>query len=93
VISRISRRSFFVSQVFIDPRQQGRGLGRRLLLSAVNALARIDPTAHLGLTVTRANRIAYEWYLRFGFEDIVPHYAFIRPRPRLSQKIEPQRRI
>ena len=81
LISRISRKSFFVSQVFVDPRHQGRGLGRRLLLSAVNTLTRIDPAAHLGLTVTLANRPAYEWYLRFGFEDIVPHYAFIRPAP------------
>jgi ribosomal protein S18 acetylase RimI-like enzyme len=81
VVSRISRKSFFVSQVFVDPRHQGRGLGRRLLLAALNALARLEPQAHLALTVTLTNQSAYEWYRRFGFEDVISHYAFVRPAP------------
>jgi ribosomal protein S18 acetylase RimI-like enzyme len=78
VVSRISRGSFFVSQVFVHPRYQGQGIGRVLVGAVVDALARRQPGVRLSLTVSRENRRAYDWYIRLGFADLLPHYAFMK---------------
>ncbi|HOT01867.1 MAG TPA: N-acetyltransferase [Acidobacteriota bacterium] len=78
VVSRISKGSFFISQVFVHPRYQGQGIGRVLVGAVVNALARRHPGAGLSLTVSRDNTRAYDWYRRLGFADRLPHYAFMK---------------
>lgn len=78
VVTRISKGNFFVAQVFVHPRYQGRGVGQQLLGGAMTAIARQDPSARLALTVTLANRRAYEWYRRAGFEDVIPHFSFMK---------------
>jgi|GEM_PF-980824 len=78
VVTRISKGNYFVAQVFVHPRCQGLGIGQRLLGGAMAAIARQDPDAQLALTVTLANRRAYEWYLRAGFKDVIPHFSFMK---------------
>ncbi|MBN2430199.1 MAG: GNAT family N-acetyltransferase [Acidobacteria bacterium] len=81
VVSRISERSFFVSQIFIHPRQQKKGYGRYLLYACIDRIARRAPGAHLALTVTRDNTKAMDWYERIGFTEVTPNFSFMRPPP------------
>jgi GNAT superfamily N-acetyltransferase len=78
VVSRISERSFFISQIFIHPSLQKKGFGRYLLLSCMERIARRVPGAHLALTVTRENEKAVRWYERIGFEEVSPNFSFMR---------------
>lgn len=78
LVSRISRRSYYVSQVFVHPKYQAQGIGRFLMRSVIDAVARKEPGVHLALTVTAENSLAYRWYARIGFQDILPHYSFTR---------------
>jgi len=79
VVSRISDRSFFISQIFIHPRQQKKGFGRYLLAACIHRIARREPGAHLALTVTRDNTRAMDWYERTGFQEVTSNFSFMRP--------------
>ncbi len=62
----------YPSHLHIDllPRAQGRGYGRRMLeLVMAQLRKRGSPGAHLGVSV--ANTLAFGFYLRLGFEELI----------------------
>lgn len=78
VVSRISDRCNFISQIFTHPAHQGLGVGRFLLRSTIGAIRTRTPHRHLALTVTCGNERAVRWYERAGFREIIPSYSFVR---------------
>ncbi len=64
---RISEAAGMIPQIAVVPSRQGLGLGNALIGRALAALKTLGiQTA--GLTVTAANRRAFEWYQRLGFK-------------------------
>ena len=64
--SRISASAGMIPQISIHPRYQGQGLGMALLQRALHQF-RSHGLRTVGLTVTKKNCRAFEWYQRLGF--------------------------
>jgi ribosomal protein S18 acetylase RimI-like enzyme len=77
----------FVTELFVEPRRRGRGLGARLLEALVSALGAAGAgAAHL--LVWPDNRIARRLYERAGF-TVVPRVVMTRRLP--SRRSGPRR--
>lgn len=64
--SRISGSAGMIPQIAIHPTHQGRGLGGSLMDRALGQFRALGLRT-VGLTVTKKNRRAFEWYQRLGF--------------------------
>ncbi len=64
--SRISGSGGMIPQIAIHPAYQGRGLGGLLMGRALDQFRALGMRT-VGLTVTKKNRRAFEWYQRLGF--------------------------
>lgn len=75
--SRVAPGVAHVTQLCVEPRCQGRGLGRRLMEAA---LARLAASGYRGvsLTVTAENQAAVGLYRRLGFDVLKGFAAFAR---------------
>ncbi|MBP7866915.1 MAG: GNAT family N-acetyltransferase [Acidobacteria bacterium] len=78
VVTEISDRSCFIPQVFVEPPNQGGGIGRALLGRALASVEAHHGRRHAALTVTTANGPARRWYERLGFETVRNLLAFSR---------------
>ncbi len=66
ISSRISASAGMIPQIAIHPAHQGRGLGAVLMDRALDRQKALGLRS-AGLTVTKKNRRAFEWYQRLGF--------------------------
>ncbi len=64
--SRISSSSGMISQIAIHPSHQGCSLGKSLIHKSFQHLKSLGFST-VSLTVTKKNRLAFEWYQRLGF--------------------------
>lgn len=83
--SHLSRTNGHVCQVSVRPEAQGRGVGRLLMASAIEAFRRQGLTS-ASLSVTVDNRGAYRLYERLGFgvrREFGAH-AWVRPPARIE---------
>ncbi len=67
LVSRISATAGMIPQISIHPRYQGRGLGMALMERALQRF-RVGGFRTVGLTVTKKNCRALDWYQRLGFK-------------------------
>jgi ribosomal protein S18 acetylase RimI-like enzyme len=79
ISSKIATSSGMVPQIAIDPDYQGRGLGNSLMRRALTSMQAVGMRS-VGLTVTKKNRRAFEWYQRLGFKLRKEFGAFVWDR-------------
>jgi len=79
ISSKIASSSGMIPQIAIDPDYQGRGLGELLMRRALASLHALGMRS-VGLTVTKKNRRAFEWYQRLGFKLRKEFGAFVWDR-------------
>lgn len=79
ISSRISSRAGMIPQISILPAYQGLGIGNVLMHRALSYFASIGFLT-VGLTVTKKNRRAFEWYQRVGFRIKKEFGAYIWER-------------
>lgn len=75
--SQVARGIAHITQICVRRQWQGRGLGRRLLETALQCLA-AKRYRGVSLTVTAENRVAVGLYRRLGFEVTKEFVAFAR---------------
>jgi len=76
ISSRIASCAGMIPQIAIDPAHQGRGVGDALMKRALASM-QASGIRSVGLTVTKKNRRAYEWYQRLGFRLRKEFGAFV----------------
>ncbi len=79
ITSRISPSGGMIPQIAIHPASQGQGLGNVLMLRALDYLKNAGYLT-VGLTVTKNNRRAFEWYQRLGFRIRKEFSAYVWTR-------------
>lgn len=67
IFCRISSRAGMIPQIAVHPSCQGRGLGNILVGRSLERIKSLG-FCTVGLTVTKKNRRAFEWYQRLGFK-------------------------
>jgi len=72
--SAVSARVAHITQLCIDPKAQGAGLGRRMVVTAINNVRRDFEC--VTLTVTTSNTRAIRLYQSCGFRDLAEFPAF-----------------
>jgi ribosomal protein S18 acetylase RimI-like enzyme len=77
--SRISDGAAMIPQIAVHPLHQGRGLGNSLMRRALSRLKALEFST-VGLTVTKENRRAYDWYHRLGFKPRKDFGAYVWQR-------------
>ncbi len=80
ISSRISGSAGMIPQIAIHPAHQGRGLGSALMDGALEQFRALGLQT-VGLTVTKKNRRAFEWYQRLGFRIKKEFGAYVWERP------------
>jgi GNAT superfamily N-acetyltransferase len=75
---------WFLAQLFVDPAQQGRGIGNELLKLTLEH-ARKSGAAHKALITFAFNRVSQGLYLRHGLFPKVPIYFFDTARERVME--------
>ncbi|MCS6951331.1 MAG: GNAT family N-acetyltransferase [Bryobacterales bacterium] len=78
--SRLSAEAGHITQICVDPRFQGLGVGYELLRRSLRALA-ARGCQRITLSVTTANRAAVALYERVGFETVREFAACVWERP------------
>jgi ribosomal protein S18 acetylase RimI-like enzyme len=73
---------WFLAQLFVDPAQQGRGIGNKLLKLALEH-ARKSGAAHKALITFTFNRVSQGLYIRHGLFPKMPIYFFDAARERV----------
>ena len=83
---------WFLAQLFVDPAQQGRGIGNELLKRTLEH-ARKSGATHKVLITFTFNRVSQGLYMRHGLYPKMPIYFFDAPRQRLAEGLpEPRLR-
>jgi ribosomal protein S18 acetylase RimI-like enzyme len=73
---------WFLAQLFVDPAQQGRGIGNELLKRTLEH-ARKSGAAHKALITFTFNRVSQGLYIRHGLFPKMPIYFFGAPREKV----------
>ena len=73
---------WFLAQLFVDPAQQGRGIGNELIKLALEH-ARKSGAAHKALITFTFNRVSQGLYMRHGLFPKMPIYFFGAARERV----------
>lgn len=74
---------WFLAQLFVDPAQQGRGIGNELLKRTLEH-ARRSGAAHKALITFTFNRVSQGLYIRHGLFPKMPVYFFGAARERVT---------
>ncbi|GAB2915201.1 GNAT family N-acetyltransferase [Paralcaligenes sp. KSB-10] len=74
---------WFLAQLFVDPSQQGRGIGNELLKLSLEH-ARKSRADHKALITFAFNRVSQGLYIRHGFFPRMPVYFFGAARERVK---------
>jgi ribosomal protein S18 acetylase RimI-like enzyme len=83
---------WFLAQLFVDPTQQGRGIGNELLKRTLEH-ARKSRAAHKALITFTFNRVSQGLYMRHGLFPKMPIYFFSTARERVMARLpEPRLR-
>jgi ribosomal protein S18 acetylase RimI-like enzyme len=77
---------WFLAQLFVDPTQQGRGIGNELIKLTLEP-ARESGAAHKALVTFAFNRISQGLYIRHGLFPRAPLYFFDAIPERVRQKL------
>jgi len=77
---------WFLSQLFVDPAQQGGGIGNKLLELSVE-YARKSGATHRALITFSFNRVSQGLYIRHGFFPKTPIYFWNAPRERMMKNL------
>src|SRR5271170_2153787 len=80
---------WFLAQLFVDPAQQGRGIGNELLKLTLEH-ARKSGAAHRALITFTFNRVSQGLYIRHGLFPKMPIYFFGASRDRLLATLQDQ---
>jgi len=80
ISSRISSRAGMIPQISSLPAYQGRGVGNALIHRTL-CYFKSASYSTVGLTVTKKNRRAFEWYQRVGFRIKKEFGAYVWERP------------
>lgn len=84
---------WFLAQLFVDPAQQGRGIGNELLKLTLEHSRKLGAT-HRALITFTFNRVSQGLYIRHGLFPKMPIYFFGAPRERLIDGLpEPPLRV
>lgn len=75
---------WFLAQLFVDPAQQGQGIGNKLLERTMEH-ARKSGAAHKALITFTFNRVSQGLYMRHGLFPKTPIYYFSAARERVMQ--------
>jgi GNAT superfamily N-acetyltransferase len=73
---------WFLAQLFVDPAQQGRGIGNELIKRTLDH-ARRSNVGHRALITFTFNRVSQGLYIRHGLFPKMPIYFFAAPRERV----------
>jgi hypothetical protein len=77
---------WFLAQLFVDPAQQGRGIGNELLKLTLEH-ARKSGAAHKALITFTFNRVSQGLYIRHGLFPKMPIYFFAATRERVRAEL------
>jgi ribosomal protein S18 acetylase RimI-like enzyme len=77
---------WFLAQLFVDPAQQGRGIGNELLKLALDH-SRKSGAAHKALITFTFNRVSQGLYMRHGLFPKMPIYFFDAARERVMERL------
>ncbi|HEV2571870.1 MAG TPA: GNAT family N-acetyltransferase [Beijerinckiaceae bacterium] len=77
---------WFLAQLFVDPAQQGRGIGNALLERTMEH-ARKSRAAHKALITFTFNRVSQGLYIRHGLFPKMPIYFFNAARERMAKEL------
>lgn len=83
-LSWVSGDVWFLAQLFVDPAQQGRGIGNQLF-SLTLEHARKSGAAHKALITFTFNRVSQGLYMQHGLFPKIPIYFFDATRKRVMQ--------
>ena len=83
----VSDRIAHITQLCVDPRHQGRGIGRRLIGRVIDVIRRMGFQGAT-LSVTVSNTTAVELYRSLGFVPLTCFPAFV-----WESQVEPSRPI
>lgn len=84
--SWVSGNLWFLAQLFIDPSQQGQGIGNELMKRTLEH-ARQSGAAHKALITFTFNRVSQGLYMRHGLFPKMPIYFFNVSRERAMQAL------
>jgi ribosomal protein S18 acetylase RimI-like enzyme len=77
---------WFLAQLFVDPAQQGQGIGNELLKRTLEHARKAD-AAHKALITFTFNRVSQGLYIRHGLFPKMPIYFFGVARERLAAEL------
>lgn len=77
---------WFLAQLFVDPAQQGQGIGNELLKLTLEHARKVNAT-HKALITFTFNRVSQGLYMRHGLYPKTPIYFFSAPREQIMSRL------